>query len=82
MPSRLVKWNTDPQKKGRGAGVYYHRGKGVYSKYSPDRDAMIEASGFKIDKIGIPSRSKGRHLGDGNLTSAWGLFGKEKRKKK
>ena len=81
MPSRLIKWNSDPQKKGRGPGTYYHRGKGIYSKYSPARDATIVAKGYKIDKIGIPSKSKGRHLGDGNLNSAWGMFGKERRKR-
>ena len=76
MPSRLIRFNTDPQKKGRGAGVYYHRGKGIYSKYDPERDALIKASGYKIDKIGIPSKSKGRHLGDGKLKS-WGIFKKK-----
>ena len=38
MPGPLIRRKTDPNKKGRGAGVYYHRGKGVYSKYSKDRD--------------------------------------------
>ena len=79
MPSRLIKFNTDPQKKGRGPGVYYHRGKGIYSKYSPERDAIIQAKGYKIDKIGFPSKSKGRHLGDGKLKK-WGMFGKSKKK--
>ena len=81
MPSRLVKWNKDPQGIGRGPGVYYHRGKGKYSKYNPERDAMIEAKGFKVNKIGIPSKSKGRHLSDGKLNEAWGLFGKKTRRK-
>ena len=80
MPSRLIRWKTDPQKNGRGPGLYYHRGKGIYSKYSPDRDAKILKTGHKIDKIGIPSRSKGRHLSDGNLDEAWGMFGAKKKK--
>jgi len=79
MPSRLIKWDSDPQKNGRGPGLYYHRGKGKYSKYSPERDAIIKAQGYSIDKIGSPSRSKGRHLSDGNLNEAWGLFGKKKK---
>jgi hypothetical protein len=29
---------ADPNRKGRGAGYYYHRGNGVYSKYSTNRD--------------------------------------------
>ena len=80
MPSRLVRWNKDPQGKGRGPGTYYHRGKGIYSKYSTARDSLIEAKGFKIDKIGIPSKSKGRHLGDGKLNESWGFFGKQKKR--
>jgi len=79
MPSRLTKFNTDPQKKGRGAGLYYHRGKGIYSKYDPDRDSLIVAKGYKVDKIGFPVKSKGRHLSDGKLKN-WGTLGKKKKK--
>lgn len=33
----------DPQGKGRGAGRYYHRGRGKWSKYTPSRDRRIIA---------------------------------------
>lgn len=32
---------TDPNRKGRGAGQYYHRGNGVYSKYNENRDGEL-----------------------------------------
>jgi hypothetical protein len=44
MTGRLRRYKRDPQGLGRGAGTYYHRGKGVYSKYSPKRDKLIIAT--------------------------------------
>jgi len=44
MTGRLRRYKRDPQGKGRGAGTYYHRGKGVYSKYSARRDKKIIAT--------------------------------------
>lgn len=34
MPGRLEYFGTDPQGKGRGAGWYWHRGYGEYSKFT------------------------------------------------
>jgi len=67
MVGSLVRLKTDPNKLGRGAGVYYHRGKGYYSKYDPKRDMKIKAKGFNIHKIGLPSMSKILHTSDGKL---------------
>jgi len=44
MTGRLRRYKRDPQGLGRGAGTYYHRGKGVYSKYSARRDKLIIAT--------------------------------------
>jgi len=67
MPTRLYQKTRDPNGKGRGPGLYYHRGNGIYSKYSEERDAMIQAKGFNIHNIGLPRRSKIRHTGDGRF---------------
>lgn len=68
MPSSLKRHLRDPNKLGRGTGLYYHRGKGYHSKYSKDRDAKIQAKGFKIHPIGLPGKAKLLHTGDGHLT--------------
>lgn len=34
----LHPFGSDPNRRGRGAGLYYHRGNGQYSKYSKERD--------------------------------------------
>ncbi len=67
MPSSLRHFKRDPNGKGRGEGVYYHRGKGVYSKYSSKRDSKILAKGYKQNRIGLPRKSKILHTGDGRL---------------
>lgn len=67
MPSPLKFFKTDPNGQGRGRGVYYHRGKGVYSKYSIERDAKIKAKGFKKNKVGAPKNSRLLHTSDGVL---------------
>ncbi len=38
MVGPLKKLKRDPNGKGRGSGLYYHRGNGVFSKYSRKRD--------------------------------------------
>lgn len=39
---------SDPERKGRGAGWYWHRGKGVYSKYTGKVDSKHKAKVLKI----------------------------------
>ena len=65
MPSSLKYYRTDPNKLGRGPGMYYHRGKGYYSKYSRERDAKILAKGYRVDRVGFPLKAKLLHTGDG-----------------
>jgi len=67
MPGSLRYFKRDPNGQGRGPGVYYHRGKGVYSKYSIARDKKIKAKGYKVSPVGIPKKSKIKHAGDGRL---------------
>jgi len=38
MVGALKYYPSDPEGKGRGAGLYYHRGSGKYSKYDVSRD--------------------------------------------
>lgn len=38
MVGPLIYFKRDPNGKGRGPGWYYHRGHGIYSKYSRVRD--------------------------------------------
>ncbi len=38
MVGPLKKLKRDPNGKGRGTGLYYHHGNGVFSKYSEKRD--------------------------------------------
>ena len=68
MVTPLKFFRSDPNKKGRGRGVYYHRGKGIYSKYSIERDSKIKAKGYRTNKIGLPKNSSIRHTGDGRLS--------------
>jgi len=68
MPGSLRFFREDPNKRGRGRGVYYHRGKGVFSKYEVgpnSRDSKIKAKGWRTDKIGKPRNSSKLHAGDG-----------------
>ena len=67
MPSPLRFFKKDPNKRGRGRGVYYHRGKGVFSKYDIERDKKIKAKGWKLNKVGMPKASSILHTGDGKL---------------
>lgn len=65
MPGKLIEYNSDPNGKGRGSGLYYHRGNGYYSKYSEDIDKKIKASRhIKKKKKGLIGRGKYRHTHD------------------
>lgn len=56
-----LKWyRRDPNRKGRGAGYYYHRGNNEYSKYSSQNDTHKHAK-TKIKKGNL----RYRHTGDG-----------------
>jgi len=78
MPAALKFFRSDPNKLGRGKGVYYRRGNyykgkdygvngGYYSQYSIARDKKIKAKGYDLSKVGLPKRSKILHSSDGRL---------------
>jgi len=71
MVTPLRFFRTDPNKKGRGQGVYYRRttkgGTIIYSKYDIERDKKIKAKGWKASRVGLPGKSRIRHTGDGKL---------------
>jgi len=67
MPSPLKEYKKDPNSKGRGSGLYYLRGSGLYSKYSITRDKKKLSKGFKDSKTGRPKTSRITHTGDGYL---------------
>lgn len=67
MVTPLRYFKEDPNRLGRGTGVYYHRGHGYYSKYSIQRDFNMYAKGFNIDRIGLPRRSSYTHTTDGRI---------------
>ena len=66
MPGPLKKYKRDPNGKGRGAGFYYHRGNGEYSRYNKSRDR-----GYKQNTPrGVKRKRKSTHDTDpGN----WGM---------
>lgn len=65
MPSPLKHFGIDPNRKGRGSGLYYLRGNGMFSKYNLHRDSMIKASGWERNPVG-PKKSSIKHAGDGD----------------
>ena len=67
MVSPIKYFAKDPNGMGRGAGVYYHRGKGYYSKYSRKRDANKKSTGWQVNVIGIPKATRIPHVSDGKL---------------
>lgn len=79
MPSRLILKKKDPMfpKQNRGPGYYYHRGNGIWSKYSAKRDAKIKARGYPVHKIGLPKGTAGRHLIDGKIGNMFGMVRKK-----
>jgi hypothetical protein len=56
---------TDPNGNGRGAGYYYHRGDGYYSKYGTSADNSKRNVKTKLKK----ARYGYRHTGDGTYKS-------------
>lgn len=48
MPGNLEWKQVDPNRKGRGRGWYWHRGKGVYSLYTGKRDAPVHVNTTRI----------------------------------
>ncbi len=60
MVGGLKYYKHDPNGRGRGAGFYYHRGNGIYSLYSQERDAKQNSS-TKIKK----GNWRYMHTGDG-----------------
>ena len=83
MVAPLKFYRQDPNGKGRGRGAYYHRGNGVYSKYSQARDLKKKSKGWRKDKIGLPvdRRTSIPHTGDGTLMN-WKTKKRPKPKKK
>jgi len=73
MPGPLEKHTKDPNEKGRGAGFYYHRGKGEYSKYNVGRD-----KNYKHNKPrGVKRKRKSTHdtkPGNWGMTAAVGSY--------
>jgi hypothetical protein len=67
MVTPLKYFKQDPNRLGRGEGIYYHRGHGYYSKYSTHRDFMIQARGYGVDHIGVPRKSSYIHTTDGRI---------------
>ena len=67
MPSPLKEYKKDPNGKGRGNGLYYLRGGGLYSKYSIARDKKKLSKGYQKSRTGRPITSKITHTGDGFL---------------
>ena len=67
MGTPLRYFTKDPNNLGRGGGVYYHRGHGIFSKYSAQHDYNYRARGYNVDHIGLPKKSSFLHTGDGNL---------------
>ncbi len=78
MPAVLRFFKSDPNKLGRGRGVYYRRGPkykgksyvkdgGYYSIYSIARDKAIKAKGWKKHRVGLPATSSIKHTSDGIL---------------
>lgn len=53
MVGQLQYKGTDPNNKSRGAGWYWHRGNGVYSRYTGKVDSKRKA---KIYRISDPKR--------------------------
>ncbi len=63
MPGKLRYFRSDPNKKGRGPGFYYHRGNGIFSKYSFRRDMKLRAHKVK------GANWKYMHTADGTYVS-------------
>jgi hypothetical protein len=81
MPSKIKRYDSDPDRKGRGAGNYYLRSKSdinntqrIYahhSKYNPLRDEIIIARNYEDDHIAQPRKDAYRHTFDGFVQDSW-----------
>lgn len=67
MVSVIKYFTSDPNHQGRGAGVYYLRGHGIYSKYSVQRDKNKLSTGWRVSKVGVPKGTRIPQVGDGKL---------------
>jgi hypothetical protein len=76
MPAPLKYFPNDPNKLGRGKGVYYRRGStykgkryagGYFSKYTRSIDKAKLSRGWKTHKVGLPRGSRIPHTSDGRL---------------
>lgn len=68
MVGPLKRYKRDPDGKGRGGGLYYHRGNDEHSKYNPSRDARAGMN--RQNARSNPSMKKRNHghMSDWNLT--------------
>ena len=84
MVTPIKHFKNDPNGLGRGDGVYYHRGKGYYSKYSRKRDAARKSTGHQINVIGLPTATRFPQISDGVIGKYFSnhpqWFGKRKKK--
>jgi len=67
MPSPLRFFRSDPNKKGRGKGIYYLRAGGYFSMYDIERDRRKKSKGWKKNRVGAPKKSSILHTSDGDL---------------
>lgn len=67
MVTPIKQFKKDPNSLGRGPGVYYHRGKGYYSKYSRTLDAKRKSTGYQVDVVGLPKATRFPQIADGKI---------------
>jgi len=67
MVTPIKYFSKDPNGYGRGPGVYYHRGHGIFSKYSRERDRLKKSKGWQVDPVGLPRKTRFPHITDGNI---------------
>jgi hypothetical protein len=60
-------FSKDPNGLNRGAGAYYLRGHGYYSKYSRTRDYKKLSKNWKVDRVGLPKSTRIPQISDGRL---------------
>ncbi len=67
MPAPIKYYKRDPNGRGRGAGLYYLRGNGYFSKYSLERDKRKKSRGWRTNRVGTPKSTTIPHTSDGRL---------------
>ena len=89
MPYKLRRWEEDPlaPQMNRGAGWYYGRGYGYFSKYDINRDRrkvnnkpIMNLRSSLRSPIGKPKSSAWLHITDGVIPFGHDRFGRKKRK--